>query len=223
MDDVTIKTNKPDEDEIKFRKFLQKKEQNSEIINVSIFDETLKEIDQTLTHLEQKLEIEQEPLEKINVLPQVKSAISKINIAKNVLTKEEINLIKNNNLLKRVEGLEENINNLKKQILLSGELKKETISEIKDHEIDKNLLSMEELHAFEKNDEKKEKILFGFYGYLILTIVIFLTFYVALKILNESIILKYPILEPYINYFFEVIKILKVTIFGLLNYIKNII
>ena len=223
MDDVTIKTNKPDEDEIKFRKFLQKKEQNSEIINVSIFDETLKEIDQTLTHLEQKLEIEQEPLEKINVLPQVKSAISKINIAKNVLTKEEINLIKNNNLLKRVEGLEENINNLKKQILLSGELKKETISEIKDHEIDKNLLSMEELHAFEKNDEKKEKILFGFYGYLILTIVIFLTFYVALKILYESIILKYPILEPYINYFFEVIKILKVTIFGLLNYIKNII
>jgi hypothetical protein len=223
MDDVTIKTNKPNEDEIKFRKLPQKKELNSEIANVSIFDETLKEIDQTLTHLEQKLEIEQEPLEEVNVLPQVKSAISKINIAKNVLTKEENNLIKNNNLLKRIEDVEENINNLKKQISLSGELKKETISEIKDHEIDKNLLSIEELHAFEKNDEKKEKILFGFYGYLILTIVIFLTFYGALKILNESIILKYPILEPYINYFFEVIKILEVTIFGLLNYIKNIV
>jgi hypothetical protein len=212
MDDESTQTNKSQEDKIKFDEILEESKLNSAVADESVFDKTLKEIDQIFINLEQKSEVHRDRVERFEILPEVKNSISKINIAKNELTKEENNFIKNNNLLKRIEDLEKNINILDKPILVSDDLKKETLNEIKEHEIDKHLLSLEELHSFEKNNEKKKKNSFSFYWYLILTIVIFITLYGTLNISKNSIVLKYPISEPYINYFYEIIEILKITI-----------
>jgi len=222
MDSESTK-DKPKADEIESSELILENRLNFDTIDESIFDKTLKEIDQILINLERKINEEQGVPENDKILPQVKSVISKINIAKNELTNEENNLVKNNNLLKRIEELEKNINNSDKSIASSDDSKKDTISEFKDHPIDKNLLSIDESYYYEENNEKKKKNSLGFYSYLILTIVIFLTFYGALSILEETIILKYPTVEPYINYFYEIIEILKISIFGLIGFVVNII
>ena len=54
MDDVTTPTNKSKEDEINVEESLQK----IKTIDVSIFNETLREIEQILNTLDQKLEVE---------------------------------------------------------------------------------------------------------------------------------------------------------------------
>ena len=218
MDYVSTKINKSEEDEINREELLEENKQSSEVMDTSIFDDTLKEIDQILINLEQKIEIEEGQLEKLDVLPKIKSAISKIHVAKNKLTIEENNLVKNNNLIKRIEDLEKNINNLNKPILLSDEFKKEDINEIEEHKIDQNILSTNELHGV---DEKKKKNFFGFYSYVILTIIIFFALYGLLNISRDFIILKYPITEPYIQYFYEIIEILKITVLNLSGFTKN--
>ena len=147
-------------------------------------------------------------------MPEIKSVISKIYITRNELTKEENNIIKNNNLLKRIENLEKNINNYDEPALFTHNLKKRTIHEAGEHKIDSNVLSMEELHAFKENDKTKKKN-FGFYGSVILFITIFFSFYGILSVSKGFIVLKYPITEPYIQYFYEIIEIVKVTIFNL--------
>jgi len=223
MDDVYTKTNKINEDETNFKKLTGENKENSEVIDASIFDETLTEINQILHNLEQKLEVNQDRLEEFEILPDAKTVMSKFNIAKNELLKKENNPIRNNNLLKRIKDIEKNIKNLNESNLLFNNLEKETASKAGEHEIDKNLLSTEELHAFQENNEKKKKNSIGFYGYLILTIIIFLTFYGILNSFKDLIILKYPYVEAYIIYFYEIIEILKITIFGLFGFIKNII
>jgi hypothetical protein len=212
--DETITTDKSDEAEIADNENLQANKQNSEEVDSSIFDETLKQINQILNNLEQKSEIKKKELEKLNILPEIKSVISKIYITRNELTKEENNIIKNNNLLKRIENLEKNINNYDEPALFTHNLKKRTIHEAGEHKIDSNVLSMEELHAFKENDKTKKKN-FGFYGNVILFITIFFTFYGILSVSKGFIVLKYPITEPYIQYFYEIIEIVKVTIFNL--------
>jgi len=221
MDKVTTQTKKAKEDEINIEKFVQGNKQNPEIMDVSIFDETLSEIDQILNSLEQKSDADQNYLEKHNLLPKIKTAISKIQLAKNELIKEENNLIKNNNLIRRIEDLEKNTNNSNETSSPSNELIDQTLDETEEHIIDKNLLSADELHKFKENDERKKKNSFGFYSYLILIIVTFFTFYGALYISNDIIILKYPITEPYIQYFFEIVEIIKVSILGVADFIKN--
>ena len=212
--DEAITTDKSDEAEIDVDTNLQANKQNSEDVDSSIFDETLKQINQILNNLEQKSEIEKKELEKLNILPEIKSVISKIYITRNELTKEENNIIKNNNLLKRIENLEKNINNYDEPALFTHNLKKRTIHEAGEHKIDSNVLSMEELHAFKENDKTKKKN-FGFYGSVILFITIFFSFYGILSVSKGFIVLKYPITEPYIQYFYEIIEIVKVTIFNL--------
>ena len=212
--DETITTDKSDEAEIADNENLQANKQNSEEVDSSIFDETLKQINQILNNLEQKSEIKKKELEKLNILPEIKSVISKIYITRNELTKEENNIIKNNNLLKRIENLEKNINNYDEPALFTHNLKKRTIHEAGEHKIDSNVLSMEELHAFKENDKTKKKN-FGFYGNVILFITIFFSFYGILSVSKGFIVLKYPITEPYIQYFYEIIEIVKVTIFNL--------
>jgi hypothetical protein len=221
MDDVTTKTNKTKEDKVNVEELVLENKQKPEIMDVSIFDETLNEIDKILNTLEQKSNIERNQLEKLNVLPKIKSAISKIHLAKNELIKEENNLIKKNNLIKRIENLEKKINNSNKTSSLFNELKDQTINETKEHKIDKNLLSIDRFHDFEENDEKKNKNTFGFYSYLILIIVIFFAFYGTLDISKDIIVLKFPITEPYIQYFFEIVEIIKVSILGVADFIKN--
>ena len=223
MNDKPSQTNKSKADEIKFDKLVKENRLNLQVTDESIFDETLKEIDQILFRLERKSGAEQGQLDKLNVLPEIKNAISKINIAKNELTKEENKFIKNNNLLDRIEDLEKNIIYSNKPILLSDELKKEAISETKEHEIDKNILSLEELHTFEENNKIIKKNSFSFYRYLVLTIIVCLALYGALTISKGLIILKSPITESYINYLYEIVEILKITIFGFFTFIKNII
>jgi|TARA_B100000780_G_scaffold276649_1_gene245644 hypothetical protein len=210
-------------DEIQFDKLIKENRLNSQIIDETVFDETLKEIDQILINLEKQTAVNQEQLENFNILPEIKTAISKINVAKNELVKEENKFIKNNNLLDRIEDLEKNIIHSNKPMLLSDDLKKETISEIKEHEIDKNILTLEELHTFEENNKNIKKNSFNFYSYLMITIVMFFVLYGALTISKDLIILKYPVTESYINYFYEIVEILKITIFGFFAFVKNII
>ena len=220
MDDVTTHTNKAKEDNKNVEELAQENKQELEVMNVSIFDDTLDEIDQILNALEQKSNIKQNHLEKLSVLPKIKSAISKIHLAKNELIKEENNLIKNNNLIKRIEKLEKNINNSSEIDLLSNGLEDQTLDETKEHKIDKDLLYTDELNKFEKNDEKK-KSSFGFYSYLILIIFTFCAFYVVLNISKDIIVSEYPTTEPYIQYFFEIVKMISISILGFADFIKN--
>ena len=223
MDDLTTQENKSKNDERDVEKLPLENKQDTRVINVSIFDETLKEIDQILKNLEQKIHIGEDDQEKLDFLPEIKSAISKIHGAKNELVKEESNFIKNNNLIKRIEELEKNINNSNQGTILSNELKKEAVNETREHVIDKNLLSIEELHNFRVNNVNEKKNSFGFYSYLILIIVIFFVLYGTLNISKDLIISKYPMTVPSIEYFYEIIEILKVSILGFVYFITNII
>ena len=223
MDEEIIKNYKSKKDEINLDELIDDNKKGYELMDESIFDKTLKEIDEILNRLEQKSEANQKQLEKLDVLPEIKSALSKINLAKSELMEKETNLLKNNNLLNRIEELEKNINSPSKQIFFSDDSKKETNNEIKEHKIDESFLSLQELHNFKENDENKKKNYFGFYSYLIMSIVIFLTIYGVLNISKDLIILKYPISEPYINYFYEIIEIFKIIIFGISDFIRNII
>jgi hypothetical protein len=221
MDDDNIKINKSKKDEINIEELLKENKRDSEVIDVSMFDDTLKEINQILKNLEQKMHVEKNSPENLNVLPEIKSAISKIYGAKSELVKEENNLIKDNNLVKRIEELEKKIKDSNEIIASSNELKNQTTSETKEHKIDQNLLSIEELHNFRENDEKKKKKSLGFYSYLILVIVIFFTLYGILNFTKELIIFKYPMMGAYIQYFYEIIEIVKVSIVGLADFFIN--
>ena len=55
----------------------------------------------------------------------------------------------------------------------------------------------------------------------ILIIVTFIAFYFALNVSKDLIIFRYPNLEPYINYFYEIIEILRITVLSLLGFIKG--
>jgi|TARA_B110000914_G_C15320710_1_gene380082 hypothetical protein len=222
MDEKIIKNYESKKDEINLDKLIDENK-SYELMDESIFDKTLKEIDQILNRLEQKSEINQKQLEKLRVLPEIKSALSKFNLAKNEITEKEINLLKNNNLLNRIEDLEKNINSPSKQIYFSNDSNKETNSEIKEHKIDESLLSLQEMHDFKENDQRKKKKYFGFYSYLVMSIIIFLTIYGVLNISKDLIISKYPISEPYINYFYEIIEIFEIIIFGISGFIRNIL
>ena len=210
MDDLITNSDNRNKDETNIKDFYTNNEQNSGEVDTSIFDKTLKEIDQILDNLEKQINIKEDKLEKREVLPEIKSVISKIHIAKNEITKEENNLIKSNNLVKRIENLEKNIIN-----------SNESVAEIKEHNIDKNLLSVEEIHSFKKQDETKKKRFFGFYSYLILIIVSFYGIYEVLNISKDLIVLNYPIAKPYIDYFYEIVEILKVSTINFFDFTKN--
>ena len=96
---------------------------------------------------------------KITVPNNEESTISNIPLKREKLTGEENNIITNNNLIKRIKELEKNISNSSQTILPSSETKEEISVKNKEHDIDKNLLSTEEIHDFEKNTENEKKIL----------------------------------------------------------------
>tara|TARA_B110000971_G_C19790032_1_gene399338 strand:- start:60 stop:665 length:606 start_codon:yes stop_codon:yes gene_type:complete len=199
MNDKIIQSNKFKEDGTNLAELVEENKDISKTIDASIFDKTLKEIDRILNSLEQKSE------------------------SKDEVTNKESNLIENDGLFEKIENLEENISDSSELNALSNNSGKEIIIDNKEHRIDKSLMSLQELHTFEENVKIKEKSYFGFYTYLVLTIFIFFTFYVALNFSKDLIILKYPIFEPYINYFYEIIEILEVLFFGIFGFIKNIV
>ena len=219
MDDISKKINKSREDKKNFDNFELKSKQNFESIDTSMYDETLKEIDYILNNLEQKSNIEENQLKKLDVLPEIKTVISKIHLAKNEIVKEENNLIKNNNLIRRIENLEKNTQNLNEPVLLSDE----SINDDKEHKIDGNILSFEETDVLVKNDKKKKKSSFGFYSYLVSIIIIILVVYGTLNISKNLIIKKFPTTELYIQYFFEIIEIVKIIVFSIGDSIKSLI
>jgi len=184
MEIVTTPIDKLNKDEVKVKELFQENKQSFEITDASIFDSTLKEIDQILNNLEEKSEIKQEASDKFHSSPEVKFPASVTPVTKNVPNKEPIN-------------------------------------EIEEHLIDQNLLTIHEVADIKESDKKKVKNFFGFYSYLIFIIFIFLALYGALDVSKNLIISKYPKSAQYIQYFYEVIEIVKVSIFNLADYIQN--
>ena len=159
MDEITSSANNPKKEDMDIEASEQENKQNPEKIDVSIFDETLKEIDQILNKLENKSNADHNQQEQLDILPEIKNAVSKIKIAKDELTKEENNLIKDNKLIKRIEDLEKNNINSNKSILLFDDVKKDSDNNTQEHQIDQNLLSTEELHRLRVNNVNEKKTL----------------------------------------------------------------
>ena len=184
MEKVNTPIDKLNKDEVKVKELSQKNKQSFEITDASIFDNTLKDIDQILSNLEEKSEIKQDTSDKFHALPEVKFPTLVTTVTKNELNKEPIN-------------------------------------EIEEHLIDQNLLTIHEVADIKESGKKKVKSFFSFYSYLIFIIVIFLTLYGALDVSKNLIISKYAKSAQYIQYFYEVIEIVKVSIFNLADYIQN--
>ena len=102
------------------------------------------------------------------------------------------------------------------------------IKNIKKTRVKKNLYTAEYLQkkhglVIEKtNDLSIEKISdrksnFGFYSYVIFLFVFAITLFGILELTNEIIVMKYPFLELYINYFYEVIEIIKLSLTEFIN------
>jgi hypothetical protein len=221
MDDVIENTNKSKKDKMNEDDLLQENKQKTKVIDTSIFDDTLSEIDKILNNLEEKSETGLIQARKIIVPNDEESTISNIPIKREKLVEEENNIITNNNLIKRIKELEKNISNSSQTILPSSETKEEISVKNKEHDIDKNLLSTEEIHDFEKNTEKEKKNFLGFYSYLILIIVILATLHWTIGVSKDFIILKYSITEPYIKNYYELVEIVKFVILDLSDFIKN--
>ena len=66
------------------------------------------------------------------------------------------------------------------------------------------------------HDPNKESS-FGFYSYVIFLFVFFATLISILNLTKEIIIVKFPALEVYINYLFEVIDIIKISLTEFIN------
>ena len=135
-------------------------------VDTAIFDDTLKEIEESLQYLGQKIETKQNPL--------------------------------------KIREIEEGV------------------SEKTEHEIDSSLLTIEELQNYNANIIKRKKNSFYFYIYLFLIIVIFYSLYTLLNFSKDLIISKYPITEPAISYFYEIIDIFKSIIYVVSASIENI-
>ena len=66
-----------------------------------------------------------------------------------------------------------------------------------------------------KDQSKKNS--FGFYSYLLFLFIFFITLIGILETARETIILKYPLSEVYITYFYEIIEIIKTFITQIIN------
>tara|TARA_B100000780_G_C20950029_1_gene378989 strand:+ start:137 stop:634 length:498 start_codon:yes stop_codon:yes gene_type:complete len=66
-------------------------------------------------------------------------------------------------------------------------------------------------------NSKAKKEGFGFYGYLTVTIVLFVTIFGILNISKDFLIINYPTSEPHIINLYEIIEIIKVLVFELIN------
>ena len=65
--------------------------------------------------------------------------------------------------------------------------------------------------------DKKIKISFGFYNYLIVTSIFFVALFGFLNLAADSIVMSYPFIVPYVNNLYEVINLIKVSISELIN------
>jgi hypothetical protein len=143
------------------------KNQNNNVVDAAIFDETLREIDQTIKNLGHKIEPNQDFLE-------------------NKKTDK-----------KNLENIE--------------------------HTIDNSHLPLDVLENYNSKIVEQKNNSFGFYSYLTLITFSFFFFYVILGLSREFIILKYPLAEPAIIYFYEIIEILNSIVLTITIFLKSII
>ena len=99
----------------------------------------------------------------------------------------------------------------------------ETNNYSEEHTIDNAHLNMEVLHSFSPQPEANKKDFFGFYTYLALGVGIIFAIYELLNIFKDVIISNYPITEPYIEYFYEVIEILAYIVMNFVTFLKNLL
>ena len=66
-------------------------------------------------------------------------------------------------------------------------------------------------------NNKNNRNTLGFYSYVFILLVFLLTLFGVLNLSKKIIILKYPPLEPYIGYLYEIIEIVKVFFFEFFN------
>jgi hypothetical protein len=122
---------------------------------------------------------------------------------------------------KTMQNLGENIEP-KKNLPKHENIEDTNIVKNKEHEIDSTHLKMDDLHDFSLENKLKNKNSFGFYTYLALTIGIIFAIYELLNISKNLIILKYPITEPYIEYFYEVIEILAYLVMNTISFLRDL-
>tara|TARA_B110000285_G_scaffold197384_1_gene228996 strand:+ start:76 stop:573 length:498 start_codon:yes stop_codon:yes gene_type:complete len=99
-------------------------------------------------------------------------------------------------------------------------------SSVKKKKREINLYSTEYLkkkHGLEIKDslrgqsKKQNKSNFGFYSYLITTSIFIIALFGVLNISKDTIIVNYPVAGPYIDYLYEVINIIRITISEFIN------
>jgi len=124
---------------------------------------------------------------------------------------------------KTLEELDGKIDS-QEELRINEKKQEEKSTNSEEHAIDNTHLNMEELHSFssEGKIKIKEKIYFSFYTYLALIIGIIFATYEILNVSKNLIISKYPITEPYIEYFYEVIEILAYVVMNIVSLIKNL-
>ena len=122
---------------------------------------------------------------------------------------------------KMQENLDEKIEP-KSDSYINKNVNEENVTNSDEHIIDNNHLRMEELHKFTSKSEVKHKKFFGFYTYLALIIGFVFAIYEVLNIFKFIIISKYPAIEPYIEYFYEVIEILAYIVMNAITFIQNL-
>ena len=81
----------------------------------------------------------------------------------------------------------------------------------------KHGLTIQESNITLNNLRKNNKNSFGFYSYMLFLFIFLITMFGILDLSKAIIILKYPNSEMYINYLYEVIEIIKVSITVFVN------
>jgi predicted Zn finger-like uncharacterized protein len=112
-------------------------------------------------------------------------------------------------------------NEIKKNITKKNKQKKILYS--KEYLKKKHGLIIEESIGYveDKTTINKKTKGFGFYSYMITIIIFFIAIFGVLNLSKDTIVLNYPSTEPYINYLYEVIDIIKITFTELVNQFKN--
>ena len=85
-----------------------------------------------------------------------------------------------------------------------------------DHIINMNNLSAEENHQL-NDSSKNQNNSFSFYAYLMFLIITLIAIFGIINFSKSIIISNYPGAEVYINYFYEVLEIIKITISDLVG------
>ena len=122
---------------------------------------------------------------------------------------------------KTLKNLGDNVE-LKEEMPISKQSQEENINKNQEHIIDNTHLKMDQLHNFSNETNIKNKTYFGFYTYLALSIGVIFAIYEILNVSKNLIILKYPVTEPYIEYFYEVIEILAYLVMNTITFLRNL-